>query len=224
MKTEMNSSNVDFKTDQELKVERYAQLNKTIKKGQIVFVGSSLMEMFPIEELLQEINSDRIIYNRGIGGYTTVDLLKVLDICVYDLLPSKIFINIGTNDLSNPSIPISDIMSNYDRIISLIQHHLPNAVIYMMAYYPVNYDAATPAMKPCLLTRTNDKINIANKRVQQLAQQHGVKYIDVNRNLKDSEGNLKAEYTIEGMHIKKEGYRAILDDIMVYVNEPITNK
>lgn len=30
---------------------------------------------------------------------------------------------------------------------------------------------------------------------------------------------LKAEYTIEGMHIKEEGYRAIYDDIMKYVKE-----
>lgn len=33
------------------------------------------------------------------------------------------------------------------------------------------------------------------------------------------QGRLKAEYTIEGMHIKEEGYRAIYDDIMKYVKE-----
>lgn len=222
MEKELNSLDTTMKTDQELKLERYVQLNNNVIKGQVVFVGSSLMEMFPIEELLEEIHSDRIIYNRAIGGYTTLDLLKVLDVCVYDLLPSKIFINIGTNDLSNPNYTLSDIMSNYDEIISKIQHHLPTAMIYMMAYYPVNYDAATPEMKPCLLIRTNKKIDMANMRVKQLAQQHGVKYIDVNRNLKDSDGNLKAEYTIEGLHIKEDGYRAILYDVLSYVDEPIT--
>lgn len=45
----------------------------------------------------------------------------------------------------------------------------------------------------------------------------GVQYIDVNNQLKDDKGRLKAEYTIEGMHIKPEGYRAIFPDVMKYV-------
>ena len=44
-------------------------------------------------------------------------------------------------------------------------------------------------------------------------------YIDINHNLKDELGRLKAEYTIEGMHINEDGYRAIYDDIMKYVKE-----
>lgn len=34
--------------DKKIKVERYRLENKTALKGQIVFTGSSLMEMFPI--------------------------------------------------------------------------------------------------------------------------------------------------------------------------------
>ncbi len=34
--------------DKKIKVERYRLENKTAPKGQIVFTGSSLMEMFPI--------------------------------------------------------------------------------------------------------------------------------------------------------------------------------
>ena len=37
--------------------------------------------------------------------------------------------------------------------------------------------------------------------------------------LKDENGNLKAEYTIEGMHIKEEGYRAILPEFIQYAME-----
>lgn len=35
------------------KLERYRRLNKFVKPGQILFVGSSLMEQFPILELLE---------------------------------------------------------------------------------------------------------------------------------------------------------------------------
>ena len=89
-----------------------------------------------------------------------------------------------------------------------------------MAYYPVNYEAAAENMKECLKIRNNEKIAAANKEVEKLAAKHGQKYIDINKNLKDSQGRLKAEFTIEGLHINEDGYRAIYDDIMKYVKEP----
>ncbi|MGN0552532.1 MAG: GDSL-type esterase/lipase family protein [Oscillospiraceae bacterium] len=206
-------------TDKEIKVERYREENKTAEKGQTVFTGSSLMEMFPINKLLKEHGDDAIIYNRGVGGFLSDELLAVIDVCAIDLMPSKLFINIGTNDLSWSSIPISSLMSNYDRIISSVEKAVPNVKIYLMAYYPVNFEAASEEMKECLKIRTNEKITAANAEVKKLAEKHGQRYIDINRNLKDDMGRLKAEYTIEGMHINENGYRAVYDDIMKYVKE-----
>lgn len=57
-------------------------------------------------------------------------------------------------------------------------------------------------MKPCLLIRTNEKINAANEQVAELAAKYGQKFINVNAPLMDEQGRLKEEYTIEGMHIK----------------------
>ncbi len=206
-------------TDKERKLKNYREKNKEAVYGQVVFAGSSLMEMFPINKLLEEHGDDTIIYNRGIGGYVTNELLQVTDVCITDLKPKKVFLNIGTNDLSNPQIPISQMIENYDRILCKIEEALPQAVIYLMAYYPVNYEAAAEEMKECLKIRTNEKIERANEEVKKLAQKHGQHYIDVNKNLKDEQGRLKAEYTIEGMHIKEEGYAAIYDDVMRYVKE-----
>lgn len=205
--------------DKEIKVERYREENITAKKGQTVFTGSSLMEMFPINKLLKEHGDDTVIYNRGVGGFLSHELLEVIDVCATDLQPSKVFINIGTNDLSWSSIPISDLISNYDKIISEIEKRVPDVKIYLMAYYPVNYEAASEEMKECLKIRTNEKITAANAEVKKLAEKHGQRYIDINRNLKDEQGRLKAEFTIEGMHINEDGYRAIYDDIMEYVRE-----
>ena len=189
-------------------------------KGQILFVGSSLMEMFPIEDFMKERKKNIVVYNRGVGGYKTEDLLNAMDVCIYELEPKRIFINIGTNDLSDPDISIEEMINNYDRIINEIEERLPGVMLYLMAYYPINYEAAAENMKVCLKIRTNAKIDKANEEVEKLATKHGAKYIDVNDKLKDSAGNLKAEYTIEGMHIKEEGYRAILEDVLKYVEEP----
>ena len=210
----------NWRLEKEQMVKDFHVWNKDAVKGQTVFVGSSLMEMFPVEEWVKELGSNApIVYNRGVGGYRTTDLLPILDACVFELKPRKVFINIGTNDLSDGNIPLETVISNYDKIITQIEEKLPGVIIYMMAYYPVNYDAATEEMKKCLLIRTNEKINKANEQIAQLACKHGQKYINVNAPLMDEQGCLKAEYTIEGMHIKPEGYRAIFEDIIAYVEE-----
>ena len=209
-----------WRLEKEQMVKNFHVWNKDAIKGQTVFTGSSLMEMFPIEKWVKELGPNApIVYNRGVGGYRTTDLLPILDACVFELRPRKVFINIGTNDLSDGNISLETVMSNYDRIITQIEEKLPGVIIYMMAYYPINYEAATEEMKPCLLIRTNEKINRANELVAQLATKHGQKYINVNAPLMDEQGRLKAQYTIEGMHIKPEGYRAIFEDIMAYVME-----
>ena len=206
--------------EKEVKVQNYREKNKTALPGQVVFVGSSLMEMFPINKLLLENNDNTIIYNRGVGGFISNELLNAIEPCILDLKPSRVFINIGTNDLSDNRISITKLIENYEKIITLIEINLPKTEIYLMAYYPVNYEAAAENMKECLKIRNNEKITAANLQVQQLAIKHKQKYIDINKNLKDEQDRLKAEYTIEGLHINEDGYRAIYHDIMAYVKEP----
>ena len=62
------------------KIERFRKMNETIEKGQIVCAGSSLMEMFPVEKFVQEDKLDLVIYNRGIGGFVTQELLDNIDV------------------------------------------------------------------------------------------------------------------------------------------------
>ncbi len=202
---------------QEIKIEQYKAENKTAERGQVVFTGSSLMEMFPINKFLEEAGDKTIIHNRGVCGFTSRELLAAIDVCAIDLEPSKVFINIGTNDLSCPDISISQLIDVYDEIIAAIEQAVPNVKIYLMAYYPVNDEAATEETKERLEIRTNERIIAANEAVKKLARRHNQRYIDLNDNLKDDQGRLKSEYTIEGLHINESGYRAIFGDIMGFV-------
>ena len=209
-----------WRLEKEKMVEGFREKNRLCEKGQVVFAGSSLMEMFPVEEWASELGEGAPkLYNRGVGGYRTDDMLPIVDLCVTDLQPRKVFINIGTNDLSDPEEPMEAMIQRYDQILTRIEEAVPGVRIYLMAYYPINYEAAADFMKPGLLIRTNEKIAAANGLVQQLAKQHGQTYIDVNAPLKDELGRLKAEYTIEGMHIKPEGYRAIFPAIVQHILE-----
>lgn len=204
----------------EEKVQRYKKLNESCLKGQIVFAGSSLMEMFPIEKFVKEDHLGLTVYNRGIGGYVTQELLDSIDTCILDLKPARLFINIGTNDLSNADISIEEIMGQYEKLLDQVLTEIPDCRITLMAYYPVNYEAAIEEMKPVLEIRSNEKIMLANQAVRELANRKGLRFIDVNDPLKDELGRLKAEYTIEGMHITEDGYRAIYPLVKNYLINP----
>ena len=201
-------------------VEHYRAENRTAAKGQIVFAGSSLMEMFPVEAFAREEGADfPIVYNRGIGGWRTEDMLNTLDAQVTGLMPRRLFLNIGTNDLSDAAVTIDALLERYETILRRIKEAIPGIEIILMAYYPINYDAAAESMKACLRIRTNERIREANRAVAALADRHGARYMDFNAPLTDEQGRLKAEYTIEGMHIKEAGYRAIWPMVKAAITE-----
>ena len=74
--------------EKKLKVERYKRLNRFANEGQILFVGSSLMEQFPIDEMQRGLGLSLEIYNRGISGFTTSELLDN----AFSLLSQNIFL------------------------------------------------------------------------------------------------------------------------------------
>jgi lysophospholipase L1-like esterase len=195
---------------------RFAEENKTAKKGQIVFVGSSLMEIFPIEKMQHGLGLDKLIYNRGIRATTTADLLKYIGPCIFDLAPSKVFINIGTNDMGF-KVPESTFLANYDEILRLIKEKLPGIPVFVMAYYPVNpvadFGASEAAHESFFATRTNEILKSANSKVAQLAQKYNYKYINVNDGLADSDGNLRKELTFDGVHMLPAGYEIVHENM-----------
>lgn len=211
------------KMEQQQKIERYRILNEHVVKGQILFTGSSLMEQFPINELLMTEHIDRIIYNRGIGGFTTADMLQNMDVQIFDTEPSKIFINIGTNDISYAGAPFEDVLAymlkNYSLILEQIKTRIPDTQVYVMAYYPVNETdkASREWGGDMFVNRNNRNLPAANAAVKKLAKQSGFQYIDVNAGLTDSRGMLKKEYTIEGIHMYANGYRVVLENMKPYL-------
>lgn len=197
------------------KIERFRHLNPYVKPGQIVFAGSSLMEQFPIYEFLQDFDLPYTIYNRGVGGFTTTEMMPVLKECIYDLKPKYLFLNIGTNDLNGPDYSQAALMERYDSILNQIEEHVPGVQIFLLAYYPVNPVAAThPWMLETLKYRTNERIHAASNAVEQLAKKHGAQFLNLNAGITDEAGNLKAEFTIEGMHMYANGYKPVLDALM----------
>ena len=206
--------------EQQDKLERFRILNQNVKKGEILFTGSSLMEQFPVNELLMTNGMDQVIYNRGIGGFTTTDMLEYMEEMVFGTEPSRIFINIGTNDIGSPDYQLEALLERYEEIIVRIQERLPEAEINMMAYYPVNETDKIPEGewgKTAFVTRTNENLNIANAAIENLAAKKGCRFINVNEGLADERGKLKKEYTIEGIHMYANGYQVVLQNLKKYL-------
>ena len=204
--------------EKRMKVEQYHRLNRFARTHQILFAGSSLMEMFPVNELLQDFQLPYTVYNRGIGGTTTAEYMQVLDACVYELEPDYIFINIGTNDLNLPDYTEEGLIARYREILLRIRERLPYARLFLLAYYPVNPDAAKdPGMQEALRVRSNARIDSANRAVRRLAEEIGAQFLDMNAGIKDENGCLKAEYTIEGMHMYADGYVPVLEALLPWL-------
>lgn len=209
-----------MRSEQQTKLERYRILNRYARKGEILFTGSSLMEQFPINELLMSSGMTQVIYNRGIGGFTTDDMLQYMEEMVYGTEPSRIFINIGTNDISRPEYRLETLMANYRKILTQIRERLPEAEITLMAYYPVNETDKLPDSSMAaemFATRNNENIALANQAVEKLAKELGCQFINVNDGLTDERGKLKKEFTIEGIHMYANGYQVVLDNMKKYL-------
>ena len=176
--------------EKERKLTNYICQNQYIQKGKTLFTGSSLMEMFPIAEFCLN-DGLPIVYNRGIGGYTTDEFLAAIGPILLDLAPS----------------------TNYRIICETIREKLPETIVYMMAYYPVNPRRDNPGLR----VRTNEAIARANEMVRDLAAEFGFHYIDVNDGLKDETGNLRLEHTLDGVHFDAAAYRTVYDRLKPYL-------
>ena len=208
-----------FRLEKEYKRSCYRQRNRYIRKGQTLFTGSSLMEMFPVTEFCMNEGLPPA-YNRGIGGYTTDEFLDAVEDVLLDVQPSKLFINIGTNDIR--PMPggedwLEHLSANYRKICGIIRERLPGTAVYMMAYYPVNGEVPGARDNPGMQVRTNSNIDRANRMVKALAGEFGFHYIDVNDGLKDENGNLRAEHTADGIHFDSEAYRTVFDRLRRYL-------
>lgn len=206
-----------MKRESENRVRSFRLLNQMAKKGEIVFAGSSLMEQFPVNELMMSRGMPQIVYNRGIGGFTTKQYLEVLDVCVLELEPSKLFINIGTNDIGAAADWKAQLINTYRKILTTVQNTLPNCKVYVMAYYPVaNFDK--PFLSPnAVMARTLPLVQEANAAVEALANELGLTFINVNAPISDKTGYMDRQYAKDPVHMFPSAYDKILTELQQYI-------
>lgn len=203
-------------------IENYRRLNKIAVKGQILFTGSSLMEQFPVTELSLTHRLGKIVYNRGVGGFRTEDFIENIHEMLLDLEPSKVFINIGTNDIrtfEDGTAWDDNLQRQYDYILGQCKEKLPEATVYVMAYYPMNEtdEEFAEIGKMFGSIRSNEKIRTASNIACSLAEKYGFTFIDVNQGLTDETGNLKREFCKDGIHMYADAYDVVYRNLEKYL-------
>jgi lysophospholipase L1-like esterase len=175
-----------------------------------ILVGDSLSLWFP-PELLPE---DKNWLNQGISGETSNGLLKRLKI--FDRTqPEVIFVMIGINDLIRG---ISDevIVDNQRQMINYLRKTHPTAQIVVQSILPHGAEEATWKGRDKLLTVANSRIRELNQQLQSQSSKKGVKYLDLYPLFTNKQGNLRREFTTDGLHLNPEGYIVWRSALQIY--------
>ncbi len=181
----------------------------------VVFFGDSITSGYKIEEFYPKNN----VINSGTGGDTTEDLLERME-DVYKYNPSKVFILIGINDL-NRGKSIDEILDNIQRIVNNIKTNREYTNIYIESVYPINRNVFEDKDYSFNNDISNDTIKELNDRLSNLCKENSIQYVDVYNNLIDSEGNLKKDYTKEGLHLTDLGYFKVTSSLSKYIDEEL---
>jgi len=198
--------------EQEKIQTKYRELNRiSVIEPNIIFIGDSIIEYYPLQELL---GTSKTIVNRGIRGYQTRLLRENLDAHLYGDAVDQIVLLIGTNDIGK-DVPMTETLNNLESVIQSISRDYPLSQIKLVSILPVNEEED---FKQTVYIRTNEKIKVWNQAYQELASAYmQVEYVSVFDKLLDQEGQLKSDYTTDGLHLSVSGYQALSNTLKKYI-------
>ena len=198
--------------EQEKIQNKYRELNQiSLLDPDIIFLGDSIIEYYPLQELL---GPSKIMVNRGIRGYQTGLLLDNLDAHLYGGAVDQIVLLIGTNDIGK-DVPMNEALNNLESVIQTISRDYPLSQIKLVSILPVN---ESTDFKQTVYIRTNEKIKAWNQAYQDLASVYmQVEYIPVFDSFLDEAGQLKPTYTTDGLHLSVAGYQVLSNVLKDYL-------
>jgi len=178
----------------------------------IVFIGDSHTEYFELNEYFPGFP----VFNRGIYGDTTYGVKKRLDESAFMLNPSKVFLLIGANDVNKTNDKNGVIVENIKDIVRQLRRVIPNTTVYVQSLYPVNRNGKNSS-RISIFKLTNERLSAINLLLESFCNSEGIVYIDMFSQLIDEKGQLREEFSIEGLHLNEAGYRFVAEVLRPYV-------
>lgn len=153
-------------------------------------LGDSLSQWFPADHL----PGQQIWLNQSISGDTTTGILQRLSV-LKNAQPDTIYLMAGVNDLKRGATD-RQILRNIHQILSRLRQQHPKAQIVVQSILPTR-SVQIP----------NARIAQINPMIQQLAQRHGVDYLDLHPQFRDWDGAMRSDLTTDGIHLSPRGYQ-----------------
>lgn len=160
-----------------------------IDSNDVVFVGTSLTEGFPVTEVF-----GRNCKNRGIGGNQTAHVLSRIG-AIASAHPKKIFIEAGINDINQGVTPDS-VVSNIIRMVGIVKLESPKTIVYIQSILPT---AGAHAV-------FNAAIIATNTQLKNYCTSSGIAFVDIH-SIMWSGKDMRPTYTADGLHLNSIGYK-----------------
>ncbi len=155
------------------------------------------------------------IYNKGINGNRTKDLVARLQEDVLDLHPNFVFILIGVNDAwrgwdQNDPTSVEQFIKNYKTILDGIKNTNPNTQIVMMTPFLITSIEWVLAFKEDLDEKT--------KAIIELAKEYQLPLIPLHELMPQYEHQLPLNMVSnDGIHPSIVGHALIADQVLKYL-------
>lgn len=174
----------------------------------VVLLGDSITEGFEVPKYFP----GRLVLNRGIGadvignGLPSDDprgVLKRLNESVFDCAASDVFLLIGINDLGD-SRKVDVMEEGYREILKRIRDRAPSVRVHVQSVLPTRGNHA----------KHNAPVRDFNERLRKLAAEFGHDFIDLHKLFVDEKGELKSEFTKDGLHLTEPAYLVWRTEVM----------
>ena len=182
------------------KVSQFNEL-KDSENFSIVMLGDSITDgVSNWNELLQNCE----VQNRGISGDISKGVLDRLDTINKSI--KKAFIMIGINDIGRYTT-VDEIYNNYIKILEDLEKKDIKVYIQSVLYVGKNFENSD---------YINDKVKNLNKKLEQIAKNKNIDFIDLNSIFAPND-YLEKIYTDDEIHLNGKAYILWANEILKYI-------
>lgn len=171
-----------------------------VQPGGVVFIGDSITEHFPLDRAFPGRN----VVNRGISGDHITGVTERIDVSAGLLSPERVYLMIGINDITwGQQATPEQLGADFGDLLDALAAACGGAEITVQSILPVATRWSTD----------NPNVRALNGIIRGHAERLGLRYLDLHPRMASASGELRAEYTGDGVHLTLAGYGAWLEAI-----------
>lgn len=188
---------------------------KQAKEGGIVFFGDSLTQMNDLQHNYPSLSN---MWNCGIGGASSEELLWIVDEAVLLYRPKIVVLMMGTNDLNSTAMASpKETAMHVKTIIDLIRGNLPDTRILLISTLP-----SIERLKNkdhIFSVRSNAMVQMIFEKYQEVILDDKTELLNVYPAFINPDGTAREELYQDALHLNSKGY-----EVLARLTEPVLQK